>query len=230
MKHTSFFATAAAAVALAGTMPAAQAAEPGFYIGGWYGKGKKDIDIGGFDTYALTRVFPDDSIQFTPEAMTSTLEDSDSGFGFFGGYRFNTHFAIEGGYMDLGSVSYRANATGNITGVPSDAILNVNTDTSGMAVAALGVWPMSYRWEVYGRAGAMFSSTEFRAFYSDIERPRSLRYSEGDVDFIVGVGTSYNFLEIYDLRLEFQRVLDAGDKSTGEGDVDMISLGISVVF
>ena len=36
--------------------------------------------------------------------------------------------------------------------------------------------------------------------------------------------------EIYDLRLEFQRIFDAGDETTGEADLDMISLGVTVVF
>lgn len=231
MKLSRIFAAATAAIGLAGILPAAQAAQPGFYVGGMYGQGDKQIDIADFDTYAMTRVFPDPSVQLTVESMTSTLDDSDAGFGFFAGYRFNTHLAVEGGYMDLGNVAYRANASGNITGVPTDARLNVDTETSGMTVAALGIWPLSYRWEVYGRVGALFSSNDFRVFYDDVEQsPRRGEFSENDVDMLVGLGTSFNFLEIYDLRLEFQRIFDAGDKTTGEADVDLISLGISVVF
>jgi OOP family OmpA-OmpF porin len=230
MKYTRIFA-ATAALALAGMMPAAQAGQPGFYVGGLYGQSKKQIDIGGFDTYATTQVFPSPNVQLTVESMTSTLDDSDSGFGFVGGYRFNSHLAVEGGYLDLGSVKYRANARGNITGIPTDAVLNADSETSGFVVSALGVWPLSYRWEVYGRAGAMFSSNDFRAFYDDVEQnPRRAEFSENDVDFVAGFGTSYNVLEIYDLRLEFQRIFDAGDKTTGEADVDLISLGVTVVF
>ena len=231
MNPTRIFAVATAIAAFASTMPAAQAAQPGFYVGGLYGQGKKQIDIAGFDTYALTQVFPSPNVQLTVESMTSKLDDSDSAFGFFGGYRFNTHFAVEGGYLDLGTVAYRLNARGNITGVPTDATLNVDTETSGMTAAVLGVWPLSYRWEVYGRAGALFSSNDFRARYDDIEQnPRRAEFSESDVDMLAGVGTSFSFLEIYDLRLEFQRIFDAGDKTTGEADLDLISLGISVVF
>ncbi len=231
MKHTWIFAAATAALALAGVMPAAQAGQPGFYVGGLYGQGKKQIDIGGFDTYATTQVFPSPNVQLTVESMTSKLDDSDSGFGFVAGYRFNSHLAVEGGYLDLGSVKYRNNARGNITGIPTDAVLNVDTETAGIAVSALGVWPLSYRWEVYGRAGALFSSNDFRAFYDDVEQnPRRAEFSENDVDFLAAFGTSYNILEIYDLRLEFQRVFDAGDKTTGEADVDLISLGVTVVF
>ena len=233
MNQQRVFAAALAAVALgaAALSSAAQAAQPGFYVGGLYGQSDKDIAIDGFNTYAATRIFPSPVVQLTVESMTASLDAKDSGFGFLAGYRFTPHFAVEGGYMDLGSVAYRANMTGNITGVPTDAVLNVDAETAGITVAALGVWPLSYRWEVFGRAGAMFSSNDFRVFYNDVTQdPRRDQYSESDVDFLAGVGTSFNFLEIYDLRLEYQRIFDAGDETTGEGDTDLVSVGITVVF
>jgi OOP family OmpA-OmpF porin len=231
MKLERILATVTAAVTLAAITPLAQAAQPGFYIGGLYGQGDKQIDIQEFDLYATTRVFPSPNVQLTVESMTSSLDSRDAGFGFVGGYRFNTHLAVEGGYLELGNVAYRVNATGNITGIPTDARLNVDTETSGLTLSALGVWPLSYRWEVYGRAGVLFSSNEFRAFYDDIEQsPRRARFSESDVDMLAGIGASFNFFEIYDLRLEFMRVFDAGHESTGEADLDLISVGITVVF
>lgn len=230
-KRTGIVAVATAAVALAGVASVAQAAQPGFYVGGFYGQSDKQVEIGGFDTYAMTLVFPSPNVQLTVESMTRTLDESDAAFGFLAGYRFTPYFAVEAGYVDLGKVSYRVNARGNITGIPTDAVLNVDTETAGITVAALGVWPLSYRWEVYGRAGALFSSNDFRAFYDDVEQnPRRDQFSENDVDIQVGIGTSYNFLEIYDVRLEYQRIFDAGDKTTAEGDADMISVGVTVVF
>ncbi|HEY0682555.1 MAG TPA: outer membrane beta-barrel protein [Steroidobacter sp.] len=230
MNHKQLF-VATALAALAGMMPTAQAAQPGFYIGGLYGQADKQIDIDGFNTYAATVVYPNPVVQLTVESMTASLDTSDSGYGFFAGYRFNTHLAVEGGYVDLGNVTYRANLTGNITGIPTTAVTNVDTESAGISVSALGVWPLSYRWEVYGRAGALFSSNDFRLFYDDIEQnPRRDQFSESDVDLLAGVGTSFSFFEIYDVRVEYQRIFDSGDKTTGEGDNDFISLGITVVF
>ncbi len=47
MKQKRVFAAAIAAVALAAAalIPTAQAAQPGFYIGGFYGQSDKDSDI-----------------------------------------------------------------------------------------------------------------------------------------------------------------------------------------
>jgi OOP family OmpA-OmpF porin len=233
MKQKRVFAAAIAAVALGVTalMPAAQAAQPGFYVGGFYGQSDKDSDIQDYRVYAATRIYPSPVVQLTVESLTDSLDTKDSAFGFLAGYRFNRHFAVEGGYMDLGSVAYRAQASGNITGVPTDATLNFDSETAGLTVSALGVWPLSYRWEVYGRAGALFSSNDFSIYYIDVEQnPKRDRFSDNDVDFFAGVGTSFNFLEIYDVRLEYQRIIDAGDKNTDEADADVISIGVTVVF
>lgn len=215
------------ALATVAGISSAQAAQVGFYIGGAYGQTEKDIGIQDFDSFAAI-VY--NNFGFTPQSGTSTMDTSFNGYGFYGGYRFNTHLAVEGGYFNLGSFKYRSRVMGNIGGVPSTGALNYDGETSGITVAALGVWPMSYRWEFYGRAGAIFASNTASVYYADIQGPARTEFSENSVDLLAGVGTSFTFLEIYDLRLEYQRVFDAGDEAIGEGDADTISIGISVVF
>jgi len=215
-------------IATAALAPSARAAEIGFYIGGLYGQTDKELLIQDFDVFTTASVFP--TFGFTPSSFTSTVDDSINAYGFFGGYRFSKHLAVEGGYFNVGTFKYRARAMGSISSVPSTAVVNYDGETSGINVAALGVWPMSYRWEIYGRAGALFSSNTASLYYADIQGPARTQFSESDVDVLAGVGTSFTVLEIYDLRLEYQRVFDAGDEAIGEGDADTISIGISVVF
>lgn len=215
-------------IAAAALPSSARAAEIGFYIGGLYGQTDKELLVRDFDVFATSSVLP--TFGFTPSSFTSTMDDSFTAYGFFGGYRFTKHFAVEGGYLNVGTFKYRARAMGAISNVPSTAVVNYDGETTGMNVAAIGVWPMSYRWEIYGRAGALFSTNTASVYYADIQGPARTQFSESDVDVLAGVGTSFTVLEIYDLRLEYQRVFDAGDESIGEGDADTISLGISVVF
>ena len=55
--------------------------------------------------------------------------------------------------------------------------------------------------------------------------------SKSDTDFLLGVGFGFTVLEIYQLRLEYQRILSIGDEDLwGEGDVDVLSLGMTVTF
>jgi OOP family OmpA-OmpF porin len=231
MNHKRVLAVAslATAIAAAATTSTTQAAEVGFYIGGQYGQTEKELRIQDYDAYTLgPRVFG--GLGFTPALFSSSMDDSFNGYGFYGGYRFTRHFAVEGGYLNLGSFKYRAMSSGSVGGIPTNAVFNFDGETSGLTAAAIGVWPLSYRWEVYGRAGALFASNTASLYYADVQGPARTEFSENSVDLLAGLGTSFNFLEIYDLRLEYQRVFDAGDEAIGEGDTDTISIGISVMF
>lgn len=229
MNHKRVFAVASlvGAFAAVASVSTAQAGQVGFYIGGAYGQTEKDTVVADFDAFA-GQIY--DNFGFTVVSGTSTMDDSFNGYGFYGGYRFTTHLAVEGGYFNLGSFKYRSRVNGMIGGLPSTGAFNYDGETSGITVAALGVWPMSYRWEIYGRAGALFASNTASVYYADTQGPARTEFSENSVDLLAGIGTSFNFLEIYDLRLEYQRVFDAGDEAIGEGDADTITLGISVVF
>lgn len=226
-KRLTAAAIALACLAMTGLAPSAEAAQIGFYIGGQYGQSSKDAEIQDFDVFAQQNY---DLFGLTVESGSSSLDDSDAGYGFVAGYRFTPHLAVEGGYLNIGNLKYRSRVSGNIDGVPSDGAFNVDSETAGIALSALGVWPMSYRWEIYGRAGVLFASNTATLYYEDIVGAARGEFSENSVDALAGIGTSLSFLEIYDFRVEYQRVFDAGDEATGEGDVDMISVGITVVF
>lgn len=206
----------------------AGAAELGFYIGGQFGQGEKQSNIADWDAYAA-RVFANNSDPVQVSA-TSTLDDKDSAYAMIAGYRFNRFLAVEGGYADLGTMAYRNRSQGTLDEVPVPLVLNADSSSGGVMVSALGVWPMSYRWELYARAGAVFSSNSVTLFLADDQGARRSRFSDSSVDALAGVGVSLRFLEIYDARLEFQRVFDAGARSTGEGDLDLVNFGIVVAF
>src|SRR5688572_8622553 len=44
-------------------------------------------------------------------SLRSSFDDSDTTFAVFGGYRFNRYIAVEGGYLDLGEVTYSGTGT-----------------------------------------------------------------------------------------------------------------------
>jgi OOP family OmpA-OmpF porin len=222
-----------------GFVQAAVAAETGFYVGGFYGKADKDEAQSSFDA---TAAFVNDQLAYVPTSGSSTFDKKTNGYGFFGGYRLFEHLALEGGYMDLGTVTYRGRSTGTVSFIdpisgdaqqgPTDALVNIDSHVGGIAVSALGILPISYNAEIYGRGGVLFSSHRFDVFYQDVIGPLRDRSSESDIDFMVGAGASYLLAEVYTLRAEFIRVFDAGKKvfGVGEGDVDMITVGITVRF
>lgn len=226
-KHATKLAMPLCIAALAA--PAAQAAQAGFYVGGYYGEASKDVPIAIFDADAAN-VY--ELIGFVPATRSARLDDETTTYGFQAGYRFNPHLAFEGGYMDLGSVAYREQSTGDWIDGPTTFQLNFDTRTTGFALSALGILPLSYRFEVYARAGVLLATNNYKLYLATPGLdPGRDEFSETSTELLAGVGASLSFLEIYGLRLEYQRVFDAGKASSGgAGDVDLMSLGITVTF
>jgi OmpA-OmpF porin, OOP family len=205
----------------------ASAAQFGLYVGAHYGDAKKDVEQGPFDDFAL--VIAED-LEFIPLQTSTQFENKDSGYGFLVGYRLTPYLAVEGNYIDLGKVTYKNSSTGTFEGEPVALGTNFTSNTTGLGVSVLGILPISFRWEAYGRAGVLIATNDLDIFLTDGVGRASDSISEGSTDLFGGVGLSFSFAEIYQARLEFQRFFDSGDEVTGEGDVDLISLGITVTF
>lgn len=218
---------------------AAQAVERGFYIGGFYGQADTDADESRF---AVQTAGIYESFFFSPAQSQTSFDARDSSYGFLGGYRWLRNLAFEGGYIDLGKVAYRDSSAGTYDdGEEPPTAENWTQSTSrslsGITLSALGILPLSYRSEVYVRGGVVFSSTEVGVHISDGVGQASGDTSDSDTDFLVGVGAGFTFAEIYTVRLEYQRILDAGAANSdfggaglGESDIDLISLGFTVTF
>ena len=208
----------------------ARAAQLGIYAGISYAMVEKDSTRSEFENEAV-RIY--NGFGFTPQTTTGSFDSEDSAYGFVVGWRLTEHIAFEGGYMDLGEVVYRDRSTGFRAGVPDpqDWAQNVESSTSGIALSALGVWPLSYRWELYARAGVLISNNTKRIFITDGVGSESGRASKSGADLLAGVGVSFSIVEIYNLRLELGRVFDAGEDDTlDEADVDTATLNIAVSF
>jgi hypothetical protein len=223
-------------IALAGSavVATAGAAELGVYAGVSFAMVKKDSTRSVFEDEALAI---DALAGFVPNpaSRTSTFDDEDSSYGFVVGWRMSEHLALEGGYMDLGDVKYREHAEGVfLTDPPEPGTLqqNIDSSTSGIQMSALGILPLTYRWELYARGGVLISnSTEDIYVLDDLGNSGKLRSTKSGFDLLAGVGVSFSLAEIYNLRLEYQRVFDAGDDATLDAaDVDLMTLNVSVSF
>jgi opacity protein-like surface antigen len=219
-------------VTLAGSCAAGavRAAPLGIYAGAGYAMVSKDADRAIFQNEALSIY---NAFGFEPQTQTGKFDDKDSAYGFVVGWRLAEHFALEGGYMDLGDVTYRDTSTGLFDGVPPPETWqqNIDSGTSGVALSALGILPLSYRWEVFGKGGLLLSNSTESVFITDGVGSEKLRASKSGVDFLAGVGISMSVVEIYSVRLEYVRVFDAGEDDTLDpADVDVISLNVTVSF
>lgn len=102
------------------------------------------------------------------------LDDDDTMFKLFGGYRFHPNFAVEGGYRDFGEVG--------------DGPFSV--ETTGWDVSALGIAPIGPV-ELFAKGGVIFWDTDGNGGIPD----------ESSEDLLYGVGVALNLVGVF-FRLE----------------------------
>jgi hypothetical protein len=209
---------------------AAHAAQTGIYAGVSFAMVEKDSTRSAFDDESLL-VY--NAFGFTPTSSSASLDPKDNSYGFVVGWRLTEHIALEGGYMDLGTVAYKDRSTGLFanTPPPENWAQNIETSTSGIALSALGILPLSYRWEIFARGGVLIANSEESVFITDGINSQKLRATQSSFDLFAGAGVSCSLAEIYNIRLEYGRVFDAGDdKVLDAADVDMLTLNVTVSF
>jgi hypothetical protein len=226
----------ALAVLCAAASQTASANEVGFYIGGYFGQTSKEVARAPFDE--LTDVIHQIAA-FTPVEEQTAVDDKDTAFALIGGYRLNRYLGFEASYTKLGKVSYKSRATGTF---PLDSgFLNttVESETSGFTISALGTLPLTRNWELFARGGMLFATNKLSIvlaaqgedFIPPIGNNAADSFSQSTTETYASIGISRRILEIYDLRLEYQRVFDAGQEVTGgKADLDAVLLGLTVTF
>jgi OOP family OmpA-OmpF porin len=175
--------TAGAALAALVSVPAVADDDSGWYIG------------------ASANWLSADDINVTD----ADFDDSDTAYGFKGGYMFTDLLGIEGGYMDLGSYQATGNTEGN----------NLNLDVEGWYIAGILNFSFAENWDAYGKLGAFAvdSNTDFTDF------------DESSTEIFGGLGIEYDFGAV-NLFGEF----DIIDTDTADLVVDVISVGLKYEF
>lgn len=188
MSRISMFAAVLALALFAA--PAALAGS--FYVGGAVGQSTTDIDDGG--------------------ASGIDIDDTDTGFKVFGGYSFMKHFAVEGGYVDVGETTVE-------TTVPFQS--EVSAEANGFLVEAVGILPIGERFNVFAKYGFFMWDSE--ATFSQPGSP-SVSGSDDGNDPTYGLGFGWNLSERSRLRFEADRY------EVEDLDVDTYLVGYAFSF
>lgn len=205
----------------AGFAPLASAAGMGWYAGINAGQSKFDTSAGEEEA-ALA--------QLGITATATTIDDTDTGWKLFAGYQFNPNFAVEGGYVDLGKINFSTRVTAVGT-TPTNIALSGEIETkNGLFLDAVGIIPLQNNFSLFGRLGIYSMKTEVRATASSGAVTASASESSTDSDLHWGIGAGYDFNKNVAARLEWERFKDVGDNNTGEGDVDLLSVGLVYKF
>ena len=135
----------------------------------------------------------------------SDVDDEDTGWKAFVGWRFAPFFAVEGGYTDFGQSDATADQ------LPDDFRLKVK----GASVFGVGIIPIGPV-ELFGKAGG--ARLKVNGIYGDD------RFRDSETNFAYGAGVSLAFGNV-GVRAEYEN-FDADDA----GHLDLISLGLTYTF
>jgi OOP family OmpA-OmpF porin len=154
-------------------------------------------------------------------AGTTSCDTEDSSWRIFGGYQVNRNFAIELGYSTLGEASAGVPAFG-----PFPAS-RVTLEATAWDLSAVGILPIAERFSAFGRLGLYRADTDIDVNFPGVG---SAGDSDSNTDLTFGVGLRYDFAQNVGVRAEWQRFSDVSAADFGEGDVDVISVGLVVRF
>lgn len=206
------------AACLAGAL--AGATGPAVAQSGWYAGlaiGSSDVNLNA------------DVVAVSGATSTGFVSDQrDPGVKVFAGYRFNRHFALEGGYAWLGEFQ----ATNQVY-APAAGALNADIRVIGLFLDALAMLPIGERLAAYAKVGVLGSETRTFRSVSGTVTPAadvSTNASTDEANLSYGLGAQYDVAKNVTLRAEWQLYRDVGDASTGESDIDQYSVGLLFRF
>lgn len=164
--------------------------------------------------------------------LSSDSEDTDLGYQAMFGFRFHRYFAAELGLAQFGSSSSTARANLDFGQGFIPVSVKISYSVGGPMISGIGILPLHEKFELFGRLGYLFSSSELE-FTSNVDGERgSFGSAKGDSqDLAYGVGFSWNISQVYAIRGEFQKMDSLGQETrTGEEDVTVLGLGFIVRF
>jgi len=158
--------------------------------------------------------------------ISSNTDDTDTAYRIRAGYQFNDYLAIEGGYANLGSYKYNVDFKSPIAG---NAFEKIKVD--GFDISAVGTLPVGQGFALLGKVGAFFSKTKVNATASTALASASDDAKATETNLLAGLGVQYSINKNLAIRAEWERFFNVGDNdTTGEGDVDLYSLGLNYRF
>lgn len=172
---------AATLIALSGGTMSAQAQEneQGFYVGG--GVGQFNVQI--------------DDVDDTDNAI-ERLDDDDTSWKLFGGYRFNPHISVELAYIDFGGASDTTTAAGSSG--------DYSVEVSGLAPYLIGTMPLGPV-ELFAKVGYYFYDVELDVDLDDLGGDVFSSEDSGE-DLLYGFGVGMTFFEHLNARLEYEKI------------------------
>ena len=186
---------------------------------GFYGVGEVT-----HTTHALDRDHFDTALSAGGAAGLTSKDDSGSNqWRLQGGYQFNDYIAVEGGYIDFGETTYKANFNGGTA--------KGSLKAGGADIAAVFSVPVNDTLSVFAKAGVVAADIKAHLNAGAPVILADRNTSATEVRPLLGVGAVYKISRDWDLRADYDQVDGLGKSgSTGTVDAKMLSFGVVYKF
>lgn len=189
----------------------------GFYIGGQLGHAKTDTSADNLDSLYNAAGL---------NSQSTDVDKSDLGYSLFVGYRFNEHWAIEGGFQDLGDRS--VNFFGSTTDLNAyyDLAEEVYPETAdGLSLSILGSIPFDNGLTLTGKLG--YFDWEMDAVTTELSGANVQNVGASSRD---DSGAWYGVEVGYHIDYDLQTYVSYQHIPLQDDDVNVISLGLRFWF
>ncbi len=197
----------------------AYAIEPephGWYVDFGLGASKSKIDA-----KAVNNVFGAQGL-----SATSTIETNQAAYKFDLGYQFNSTYALELGYADLGKAKY----TATVSAPNADKIMG-DISAHTVNINAVATAPLGNNFSIYGKLGFLRSSIKLSGSSTAGSLSTFRSGSSSGTSTLFGLGAGYDFSENIGTKLEWNHYDKLGStNSTGSGNYDTVTVGIVYKF
>lgn len=155
----------------------------------------------------------------------TTIDDTDTGWKVFGGWRINEYFALEGSYIDFGKAQFTTRTTG------PDGVIDGKAEGTAFSLDLVGsAWPAEWAALFVKVGGFRWDVDAKQAEVVDGEAS-SVKDNDTGTDVKAGVGASFMLSENVALRMEAEGYFNVGNKKrTGDADIAFLSIGLSYGF
>jgi hypothetical protein len=216
-------------------LPSIAVADPGWYVSADAGR----------TTFSTTAKF---DVSLAPPGTTSpfVFTDDERGRRMLVGFRPDSYWSIEAGYVDLGQTMGNTSVITQPSGPSSCGLpcensynLEASLKAHGETLDIVGSLPLGDQWSLFLRAGLIRSRLELdnqvvptnNPPYGNTSIPADTNQSVTGLRHTYGVGVSWHFASHWAAHLSWDRYIGLGNSNTTwNPDVELRSVGIEYRF
>lgn len=163
-------------------------------------------------------------------ASGTTIDDTDTGWKAFVGYRFNPFFALEGGYVDLGKATFLTNIVSAPPPYVAPFQIHGTAEATGYNLTAIVGMPLGSAAFLFAKGGAFYWDADFTETIPG--GGTRVARSESDTKLTYGAGLELGLSHGLRVRGEWERFEEVGSGIGGRKgtDVDLASVGLMFEF